>query len=127
MIIKRTIDVEEEIRQAMAGIIPCYVRPLPKDFTIPSILITSTGGTEAETIDTFMVSIEARGHTEAEADLLLRNALGVLRNISENQTCAIRSLQINANANWGSDPARPDLKLRSATVTVMAHKDTVEL
>lgn len=127
MIIKRTIDVEEEIRQALSDKIMCYVRPLPKDFAVPSLLITSTGGTETDTIDTFVVSLDARGKTDAEADKFLRNALALLQKVADEQTSAIRSVRINALPNWGSDPARPELKLRVATVTVMAHKETVNI
>ena len=127
MIIKRTIDVEEEIRQALSDKITCYVRPLPKDFAVPSLLITSTGGTETDTIDTFVVSLDARGKTDAEADKFLRNALALLQKVADEQTSAIRSVRINALPRWGSDPARPELKLRGATVTVMAHKETVNI
>lgn len=127
MIIKRTIDVEEEIRQALSDMIMCYVRPLPKDFAVPSLLITSTGGTETDTIDTFVVSLDARGKTDAEADKFLRNALALLLKVADEQTSAIRSVRINALPRWGSDPARPELKLRGATVTVMAHKETVNI
>ena len=45
MIINKSIDVEEEIRTALAPYLTAYCRPLPKHYTLPNILITQVGGT----------------------------------------------------------------------------------
>ena len=78
MKILRPTDIEDEIRKALADYFTVYVRPLPKNFAVPSLLITATGGTTANTVDTFTVTIDARAETDAEADALIRNAIGVL-------------------------------------------------
>lgn len=123
MIIKRPFDIEDEIRKALAPYFTTYVRPLPADFLTPSLLITATGGNTQNEIDTFTVTIDARAETDAEADELIRNALGVLKEVSDSQAGALRYMELNALANWRTDPVRPDLKMRSINVQITAHRE----
>lgn len=123
MNIYRPVDIEEEIRAQLAEYFTAYVRPLPANFAVPSLLITATGGTSENTIDNFTVTIDARANTDAAADELARNALGVLEVIAKEQRGAIRFLSVNALANWRNDPVRPDLKMRTITAQVRAHRE----
>ena len=67
MIINVSIDIEDEIRQALESYQTAYVRPLPAEYDLPHILITQVGGTTSQTIDTFAVVLDSRARTEAEA------------------------------------------------------------
>jgi hypothetical protein len=127
MIIYRSEDIEEEVRLALKDYFMVYVRPLPAHFQVPSLLITATGGNTRNTIDTFTVTIAARAETDAEASELLRTALGVLEAEGQKQTGVLRNVTINSLATWGSDPARPDLKLCTATVLVTAHREQINI
>lgn len=127
MKIERCIDVEEEIRANLAGYMTTYVRPLPKDFSVPSILVTAVGGTEANTIDTFDVTLDSRAENEEEALTNLRNAVGILKEIAKSQQTALRYVTINTLGSWGRDPVRPELALCSSRVRVVAHIETVEV
>lgn len=125
--ILRPYDIEDEIRKALKDYLTAYVRPLPENFSVPSLFITATGGNTTNTIDTFMVKLDARAKTDAEADELIRNALGILEQRASEQFGAIRNVTINSLANWGSDPVRPDLKLRTLTVLVTAHRESLTI
>ena len=127
MKILRPTDIEDEIRKALADYFTVYVRPLPKNFTVPSLLITATGGTTANTVDTFTVTIDARAETDAEADALIRNAIGVLEYQAATQNGALRFADLNALANWRTDPVRPELEMRTATARVVAHREEYTL
>ena len=127
MKILRPTDIEDEIRKALADYFTVYVRPLPKNFAVPSLLITATGGTTAKTVDTFTVTIDARAETDAEADALIRNAIGVLEEVAKDQIGALRFAELNALANWRTDPVRPELKMRTATARVVAHREEYTL
>lgn len=127
MNILRPCDIEDEIRRALAQYFAAYVRPLPKIYTLPNVLITATGGRTGNTIDTFSVSIDARAETDAEAYETLSNALGALEVMASEQVGALRNVTINSLARWGSDPVRPDLKLCTATVLVTCHREAHEL
>lgn len=125
--ILRPCDIEDEIRKTLTDYLTVYVRPLPENFQTPSILVTATGGNSQKTIDTFMVVLDSRAETDAEADELLRNALGILEAQTANQFGALRNITINSLANWGSDPVRPDLKLRTMSVLVTAHRESLTI
>lgn len=127
MIINRSIDVEDEVRQALSGHIRAYCRPLPKDFTVPSILVQQVGGTDANTIDSFEVVLDARAETDAEANETLRNAIGILKAVTANQTTALRHVSVNSSGSWGNDPVRPDLAMCSARIRVIAHEERTEV
>ena len=127
MNILKPIDIEEEIRLALKDYCTVYVRPLPASYTLPNVLITSTGGRSGNTIDTFTVTMDSRAETDAEAYDAISTAIGVLEAQAQAQTGALRHVAINGLARWGSDPARPDLKLCTATVLVTVHRESVDV
>lgn len=124
MNILRPVDIEDEIRDAMTDYLTVYVRPLPENFTTPSILVTATGGSSENEIDTFTVVLDSRAETDAEAYELIRTAQGLLEAQACSQFGALRHVSINSLARWGNDPVRPDLKLCTLTCLVTAHKES---
>ena len=122
MNILKPVDIEEEIRLALKDYLTAYVRPLPENYTLPNLLITATGGTSSNQVDTFTLTLDARAETDAEAYDFLTTALGALEAQAKNQVGALRNAFINSLARWGPDPVRPDLKLCTATVIVIAHR-----
>lgn len=127
MIINKSIDVEEEIRQVLAPYLTVYVRPLPEEYDLPHILITQVGGTTVQTIDTFEVVLDARARGEAAAIEYLNQAKGILERVAKEQTSALRHVTVNSSGSWGTDPVRPDLAMCSARVSVVAHQTTMEV
>ena len=127
MNILRPIDIEDEIRQALSPYITTYVRPLPEDFTLPCILVTQTGGSTADTIDKFTVSLDARAETDEEAVSLIRTAQGLLEAQACSQFGSLRNVIVNSLASWGNDPVRPDIKLCSMTCLVVAHRESFSI
>ena len=127
MKIYKSIDIEDEIRMALTDYLTVYVRPLPADFTTPSILVEMLGGTSANLVDTFTVRLSSRAEEESDALELLRTALGVLDNKARFQFGKLRFETEQNLSNWGKDPIRPDLCLCQATVQVVAHKEQVEI
>lgn len=121
------IDIENEIQQALNPYMTAYCRPLPKNLELPSVEIRKIGGTEENTIDTFMVMLYARAETEYEADLLSRKATGLLIKIADEQTTALRHVTINSLGGWNADPVRPDLAMCTVTLMVRAHKTSMEV
>ena len=127
MIINKSIDIEEEIRTALAPYLTAYCRPLPKDYELPNILITQVGGTTVKTVDTFSVVIDSRAASEAEALDTLNRAIGILKQVAKEQTTALRHVTINTSGSWGNDPVRPDLSMCSARLEIVAHQTTMEV
>lgn len=127
MNILRPCDIEEEIRLAMKNYMTVYVRPLPENFTTPCILISATGGTTSNTIDTFAVKLDSRAETDEEALAYIRTAIGLLEAQSCSQFGALRNVSINSLASWGNYPARPDSKLCTLTCQVTAHRESFNL
>lgn len=128
MTIERSVDIEDVVRVALADYLTAYCRPLPTDFLLPCILVTQVGGTDEEgKIDTFDVTLDARAQNEAEASETLRNAIGILRKISQEQTTAIRHIEVNASGSWGNDPMRPELAMYSARLRVVAHLEQITI
>ena len=120
--IRRSIDIEDEIRIALKDHLTAYCRPLPANFSLPCILVTQVGGTDNNgQIDSFDVTLDARAKNAADANETLRNAIGILREVARNQTSAIRFVEVNSSGAWGSDPARPELSMYSARIRVVAH------
>lgn len=126
MIIQKSIDVEDEIRQALELYVNAYCRPLPEEYELPNILITQVGGTNSQTIDTFAVVLDARAETEAEALDYLNTTVGLLKQIAKEQTTALRHVTVNSSGSWGRDPVRPDLAMCSARLDVVAHQKETE-
>lgn len=127
MNIRIPIDVEDEIRVTLSDYITTYCRPLPKDFTLPCILVTKSGGEDSDTIDRIRVSLDARAKTEAEADRTLRTAIGILKACAALHTTRIKHITVNSSGSWGVDPVRPDLCLCTATLEVVVHQTTTEV
>ncbi len=127
MKIKIPIDVEEEIRSALSDYMTTYVRPLPDDFTVPSILITAVGGSEADEISAFDVTVDSRANDEETAQLNLRKAVGTIQAIAESQQTALRYVTVNTLMSWGRDPVRQELAMCTARIRVYAHKETTEV
>lgn len=121
------IDVEDEVRKTLSPYITTYCRPLPKEFSVPCILASKTGGGDNDTIDRLMVSLDSRAKTEAEADLTLRKAIGILKASAALHTTPIKHITVNSSGSWGVDPVRPDLCMCSATLEVIAHETTMEV
>ena len=127
MIINKSIDIEEEIRTALLPYQTAYCRPLPAEYSLPNILVTQVGGTQADTIDTFEVVLDSRAETEAEALGYLNTAVAILIQTAKEQTTALRHVTINTSGSWGADPVRPDLAMCSARITATAHRQIVEV
>ena len=127
MIINKSIDIEEEIRTALAPYLTAYCRPLPKDYALPNILITQVGGTVSDNIDAFSVVLDSRAASEAEALDTLNTAIGIIKQVAKEQITAMRHVTINTSGSWGNDPVRPDLSMCSARIDVVAHQITEEV
>lgn len=127
MIINKSIDIEDEIRQALDPYLTAYCRPLPAEYFVPHILITQVGGTENQTISTFEVVLDARAELEASALDYLNTAIGILKQVAREQTTAIRHVVVNSSGSWGVDPVRPDLTMCSARLEVVAHQIKTEV
>lgn len=126
--IRRSVDIEDEIRKALKDYMTAYCRPLPANYSLPCILITQIGGSDAESqVDTFNVTIDARAKESADANELLRNALGIIRKVTAEQTTPLRHIVVNSSGNWGSDPVRPDLAMYTANISVVAHLETITI
>lgn len=121
MEILRSRDIEDVIRTALDTYIDTYCRPLPKDFVMPCILISQVGGTEKDTIGSYDVVLDSRALTDAKANETLRNAIGILRKIAQDQSTPISFVNVNSSGSWGNDPVRPGVKLCSARLNVIAH------
>lgn len=127
MIINKSVDIEEEIRTALAPYLTSYCRPPPKDYALPNILITQVGGITSGTIDTFSVVLDSRSSTEATALDTLNTAIGILKQVAKEQTTAVRHVTVNTSGSWGNDPVRPDLAMCSARIEVVAHQTSEEV
>ena len=127
MKIDRSIDVEDEIRQALDDYIKTYVRPLPANFEVPSILVTAVGGNTENTVDYFDVTLDSRATEDATALENLRNAAGIVVAKAKSQTTKLRFADITNIASWGKDPVRPELAMCTARLRVLAHIETVEV
>ena len=127
MNILKPVDIEDEIRNALKDFITTYCRPLPADYSLPNVLVTATGGSSSNTIDTFTVVLDARAETDAQAFDVLSTALGLIEAQASLQIGALRNVMINSLARWGSDPVRPDLKLCTATILVTAHRQSLTI
>lgn len=124
MDIKLSIDIEDEVRKALSPFLQSYCRPLPKELITPSISVTVVGGSDANDIDTFEVTLDSRAKEEADAYELLRRAIGILKAVAREQTTAIRHITVNSSGSWGNDPVRPDLAMCSARLQITTHITT---
>lgn len=122
-----SIDIEDETRKALADYMTVYCRPLPENFITPSVLVEQMGGTTSNGIDTFVIRLSARAATDAEALETLKKAIAVLEARTQQQYGKLRFSITNSLATWGADPVRPDLKLCTATVQALAHKEPLTI
>jgi hypothetical protein len=122
-----SIDIEDEVRKALSDYLTAYCRPLPKNFSVPCILVSKVGGSDADTIDAHRVVLDSRAKTEEAADEYLRVAIGILKKQAALQKTALRYVEVNSSGSWGEDPVRPDLSMCSATLEVTAHQTTMEV
>ena len=127
MKILRPVDIENEIREALKDYITAYVRPLPDNFSVPNTLIVCAGGNSSNTVDKFTVALQTRAETDAEALELMNTTIGILESQTQSQVGALRYVELNSLASWGSDPVRPDLKLCTATVIITAHREQITI
>lgn len=127
MNILTSIDIEDAIREALNDKFAIYCRPLPANFKMPCILITAVGGRETDTISTFLVSVDARAKTDADAYDYIRKAVGAIIASANADGVKYNHASVNSLAKWGNDPARPDIKLCTATLEVIAHKQTITI
>lgn len=127
MRIYKSIDIENEVREALSEYLTAYCRPLPEQYELPNILVTKVGGTDSQTIDTFEVVLDSRALTEAEAIDCLDTATGLLKQIAKEQTTALRYVVVNSSGSWGNDPVRPDLSMCSARLSIKAHQEIMEV
>lgn len=127
MNILKPVDIEDEVRLALKDYFEVYCRPLPENYGLPNVLVEQTGGSTENKIDTFQVRLSVRAKTDAESNDVMRTVLGVLQTRSEEQFGALRHMSLNSQASWGTDPARPDLKLCTALVLLTVHRETVTI
>lgn len=126
MKIERSIDIEDEVRKALTSYFKIYCRPLPKNFELPSLLITVVGGS-GQKIDAYDVVLDARAKTEAVALNLLLDATAALKTIAHSQTTQLRHVEVNTISSWGVDPVRPDISLCSSRLRIYTHKVEKEI
>lgn len=124
MNIEISIDIEDVVREALTDYITTYCRPLPKNYSLPCILVTKVGGTGRDKIDTHEVVLDSRANTEYEADLTLRKALGILK---ARDDTPIRHVTVTSSGSWGTDPVRPDLAMCSARASIVAHVENTTI
>lgn len=125
--ILRSIDIEDEVRNTLNGYFTIYCRPLPSKFKTPSLLVSRVGGTDESKIDTFDIVLDSRATSEADADELLRNSIGVLKKVAQLQTTALRHVDVNSIGSWGEDPVRPDLSMCSARLRLVVHQELITI
>ena len=126
--IRRSVDVEDEVRIALKDYMTAYCRPLPANFSTPCVLITQVGGTDASGfVDTVDIVLDARAKNSADASETLRNAIGILRASAGKHNTAIRHVEVNSSGSWGADPVRPDLCMCSARLSVVAHLEEITI
>ena len=132
--IRRSIDIEDAVREILVSAgITAYCRPLPKDFSMPSILVQSTGGTTEENwsglevMNTFIIVLDSRAETENDALLTLRNAIGVLKAAVAAQSGPVRYVSLNSQYSWGADPVRPELAMCSANLSILARPESITI
>ena len=127
MTINKSVDIENEVRNALISYQTVYCRPLPAEYDLPNILVTQVGGTDSQTIDTFEVVLDSRAEVEAEAIDYLNTAIAILKTVAKEQTKALRRVTVNTSGSWGADPVRPDLAMCSARLAIVAHQISMEV
>lgn len=122
-----SIDVEKEVVTLLKNKFNVCLRPLPEKYQTPITLVELMGGASENTIDTFTIRLSTRAKTNGEALTTLQTVLGFLDYQTKHQIGKLRFSVEQNLTSWGSDPVRPDLCLCTATVQVIAHKETLEI
>lgn len=124
----RPIDIEDAVRSVLkTNNLTAYCRPLPKNYSLPNILVSAVGGNQAtdwhgsDVLDNFTVNLTSRGETEASALETLRTAIAVLQS---EQGGSLSRVSVNSLYSWGTDGTRPDLAMCSATLIISARPET---
>lgn len=125
--IKRSIDIEDVVRGALAPYMTAYCPPLPKTVALPSIEVEMVGGSNSDTIDRFDIVLDARAEREYDALELMRNAIGILKKVASDQTTAMHYCSENTKPVWIEDPTRPDVAMCRARLMISAHEETETL
>ncbi|MBQ9252629.1 MAG: hypothetical protein IJ188_08335 [Clostridia bacterium] len=124
MEIERSIDIENAIRIALKDYINIYCRPLPDTYKLPNILVSQVGGSNANKIDTFEIVLDSRARNNADALDYLMDAIGILKGVAGGENTPILHVSTSSAMSWGNDPVRPDLKMCSARMSIVAHMAT---
>lgn len=127
MIVERSYDIENMVREALQPYFSVYCKPLPVDFALPALLVTVVGGNDAKKIDNFDVVLDARAYEESEAIELLLDAIATLKQVAAEQTTNLRYVVVNTVASWGNDPVRPNISLCTARLKIYTHKYLKEI
>lgn len=122
-----SIDIEDAIREALSDKFTIYCRPLPADLKLPCSSIAVVGGRETDTVSNFLVSVDARAKTDAECYEYIRKVVGAIIASANTDGVKYNHASVNSLAKWGNDPARPDIKLCTATLEVIAHKQKITI
>ena len=130
MTIYRSVDIEDVERDVLSQYMTAFCPPLPATYPVPCVSVSHTGGDTAATssgkgkVDSFVVVLDARAETHAEASELIRTAVAILEGASGG---TISYTALNSAYSWGADPVRPDLAMCSATLIVTAHREAVNI
>ena len=127
MMIHKSIDVEDAVREILAPHMTAFCRPLPENPALPCVLAQRVGGVEKDTVDSAEIVLDARAATEAQADDTLRTAVAILRAAAQAGDTPIRYVSVNASGGWGQDPMRPELAMCSARLTVYTHLQRINI
>lgn len=122
-----SIDIEDAVREALSDKFTIYCRPLPADLELPCSSIAVVGGRETDTVSNFLVSVDARAKTDAECYEYIRKVVGAIIASANADGVKYNHASVNSLAKWGNDPARPDIKLCTATLEVIAHKQKITI
>lgn len=121
--IKRSVDIEDIVRSALAPYMTAYCLPLPEKVDLPSVTVEQVGGDSANTIDQFDVVLDSRASSEAESLSLMRDAVGILQAVAESQATPMHYVSENTKPAWLPDSVRPDVAMCRVRLEITAHKE----
>ena len=121
--IKRSIDIENVVREALAPYMTAYCLPLPASVDLPSVAVEQVGGRSSNTIDEFDIVLDVRAKNEAESlDAVLENPA-----LSNAQTTPMHYVSENTKPAWIIDTVRPDVAMCRARLSVTVHMENVTI
>ena len=127
MEIRKSVDIEDEVRIILSKKYTVYCPPLPADYSVPFLFVTATGGSEASTIDTFSVALEAYSDSYAGANELIREAVGYLKAKVAEQGSVVAYVVENTKPALYQDPVRPDLMRYRTTLRIWCHQKKISI